>query len=379
MFFLNYIVFILIILFTHLIALSTQMLSSNQYFFGVYIKQIILDEDLKKKINKDFKRKLNISLLLTIAIYLILKDIFNLNLGANIIISITIYFVLFYLILMDEYKKVKYIKNTYLANLEIIQGENKDDNKDETSAKFIITEDKVLTEQKKKLIKKFKILFGICIGLSIISFLYVLISYKDMPDTIITHWGSGGKPDGFAKKNIIDVFFVNGLDISMVILFAVMGIGSISGNTYIDTENLEVNRKKAIKYLNGIGYSFFALTLSMQSMTTTTPIFMVQEKNIPIWLMIGICIVPIFISVAMIYYYLMLSSIKPKSRNIYTVENDDEKWIYGFIYYNKGDPNLMVEKRLGAGWSMNMAHPLGKFITILLVVITVGSLLIGFI
>lgn len=375
MFFLNYIVFILIILFTHIIALSTQMLSSNQYFFGVYIKQIILEEDLKKKINKDFKRKLNISLLLTIAIYLILKDIFNLNLGANIIISITIYFVLFYLILRDEYKKVKYIKDTYLANLEIIQGENKD----QISAKVTTTEDKALTEQKKKLIKKFKILFGICIGLPAMSFLYVLINYKNMPDIIITHWGSGGKPDGFAKKNIIDVFFVNGLDISLVLLFAIMGIGSISGNTYIDTENLEVNRKKAIKYLNGIGYSFFALTLSMQSITSTTPIFMVQEKDMPMWLMIGGCILPIFTSVAMIYYYLMLSSLKPKSRNIYTVENDDEKWIYGFIYYNKEDPKLMVEKRLGAGWSMNMAHPLGKFITILLVIITVGSLLIGFI
>lgn len=375
MFFLNYVIFILIILFTHIIALSTQMLSSNQYFFGVYIKQITLEEDSKKKINKDFKRKLNISLLLTILIYLILKDIFNLNLGANIIISITIYFVLFYLILMDEYKKVKYIKDTYLVNLEIIQCENKD----KISAKVTITEDKVLIEQKKKLIKKFKILFSICIGLSAISFLYVLVSYKDMPDIIITHWGSGGKPDGFAKKNIIDVFFVNGLDISLVLLFAVMGIGSISGNTYIDTENLEVNRKKAIKYLNGIGYSFFSLTLSMQSITTTTPIFMVQEKNIPMWLTIGVCILPIFISAAMIYYYLMLSSLKPKSRNIYTVENDDEKWIYGFIYYNKEDPKLMVEKRLGAGWSMNMAHPLGKFITILLVVITVGSLLIGFI
>lgn len=375
MFFLNYVIFILIILFTHIIALSTQMLSSNQYFFGVYIKQITLEEDSKKQINKDFKRKLNISLLLTILIYLILKDIFNLNLGANIIISITIYFVLFYLILMDEYKKVKYIKDTYLVNLEIIQCENKD----KISAKVTITEDKVLIEQKKKLIKKFKILFSICIGLSAISFLYVLVSYKDMQDIIITHWGSGGKPDGFAKKNIIDVFFVNGLDISLVLLFAVMGIGSISGNTYIDTENLEVNRKKAIKYLNGIGYSFFSLTLSMQSITTTTPIFMVQEKNIPMWLTIGVCILPIFISAAMIYYYLMLSSLKPKSRNIYTVENDDEKWIYGFIYYNKEDPKLMVEKRLGAGWSMNMAHPLGKFITILLVVITVGSLLIGFI
>ena len=279
------------------------------------------------------------------------------------------------MILRDEYKKVKYIKDTYLANLEIIQGENKN----QISAKVTTTEDKALTEQKKKRIKSLKILFGICIGLPAMSFLYVLINYKNMPDIIITHWGSGGKPDGFAKKNIIDVFFVNGLDISLVLLFAIMGIGSISGNTYIDTENLEVNRKKAIKYLNGIGYSFFALTLSMQSITSTTPIFMVQEKDMPMWLMIGGCILPIFTSVAMIYYYLMLSSLKPKSRNIYTVENDDEKWIYGFIYYNKEDPKLMVEKRLGAGWSMNMAHPLGKFITILLVIITVGSLLIGFI
>lgn len=200
-----------------------------------------------------------------------------------------------------------------------------------------------------------------------------------MPDIIITHWGSGGKPDGFSEKNIINVFFTSALDVSMVALFSLMGIGSISGNTYIDDSNLETNRKKAIKYLNRIGYSFFALTLSIQSITTTIPIFMVQEKDMPLWLIISSCIVPIFMSIAMIYSYLMLSSIKPKSRNIYTVENDDEKWIYGFVYYNKDDPKLMVEKRLGAGWSINMANPLGKLITIMLVVITLGSFLIGFI
>ncbi len=165
----------------------------------------------------------------------------------------------------------------------------------------------------------------------------------------------------------------------MVLLFAVIGIGSIAGNTYIDESNLEVNRKKAVKYLNGIGYSFLALTISIQSITTTIPIFMVQEKDMPMWLTLGSCIIPIFIVVPVIYYYLMLSSIKPKSRNMYTVENDDEKWIYGFIYYNKEDPKLMVEKRLGMGWSMNMARPLGKLITIILILITVGSLLICFI
>lgn len=375
MFFLNYIVFILIILFTHLIALSTQSLSSRKYFFGVYINEIIIEEDLKVKITKDFKRKLNVSLFLSIMVYLILKTIFDLNIGANIIISTTIYLTLFFFILTIEYKKVKYVKDTYLANLQLYNN----DNKEQVPIRVIIKEDEILAKEKKKIIKKFKILFGICIILSLVSFVYVLLSYKNMPDTIITHWGAYGKPNGYSKKNILNVFFTSFIDISMVLLFALIGIGSVAGNTYIDNKNLEVNRKKAVKYLNGIGYSFLTLTLSIQSITSTIPIFMVQEKDMPMWLTIGSCIIPIFIVVPVIYFYLMLSSIKPKSRNMYTIENDDEKWIYGFIYYNKEDPKLMVEKRLGMGWSINMAHTLGKVITIILVLITVGSLLISFI
>ena len=375
MFFLNYIVFILIILFTHLIALSTQSLSSRKYFFGVYINEIIIEEDLKVKITKDFKRKLNVSLFLSIMVYLILKTIFDLNIGANIIISTTIYLTLFFFILTIEYKKVKYVKDAYLANLQIYNN----DNKEQVPIRVIIKEDEILAKEKKRIIKKFKILFGICIILSLVSFVYVLLSYKNMPDTIITHWGAYGKPNGYSKKNILNVFFTSFIDISMVLLFAVIGIGSVAGNTYIDNKNLEVNRKKAVKYLNGIGYSFLTLTLSIQSITSTIPIFMVQEKDMPMWLTIGSCIIPIFIVVPVIYFYLMLSSIKPKSRNMYTIENDDEKWIYGFIYYNKEDPKLMVEKRLGMGWSINMAHTLGKVITIILVLITVGSLLISFI
>lgn len=375
MFFLNYIVFILLILFTHLIALSTQLLSSKKYFFGVYVNEINLEEDFKSEINKDFKKKLNLDLFLSIIIYVILKSIFDLNIGLNIVICNTIYLILFFEILRIEYKKVKYIKVIYLNNMELCNNGNKEDK----TVRVIIEEDKILAEKKKSLIKKFKILFGICISLSLMSFIYVLINYNNMPDIIITHWGAGGKPNGYSKKNIIDVFLLSFIDISMVIMFSAIGIGTIKCNTYIDDDNLEINRKKAIKYLNALGYSLFALTLSIQSVTTTIPIFMVKEKNIPMWLTIGSCIIPMFIGVVLIYYYIMLSSIKPKIRNMYTVENDDEKWIYGFIYYNKDDTRLMVEKRLGMGWSINMAKPMGQFITMILALMLVGSLLICFI
>lgn len=369
---LDYIIFILILLFTHMLAINTQNISSKQYFYGVYVKQIHIEENLKKEIDRNFKFKLNISLLIVITIYIIFNLIFKLNIGLNITISTIIYLALYYIFLKNEYKKVKNIKNNYLVI-------NKENIKQERKERKSLKEDNDLRSLKLKIIKKFKILFGICIVLSLLSFLYVLVNYNSMPETIITHWGSGGRPDGFAKKNIIDVFFTNFIDICMVILLAVMGIGSISSNTYIDNENLERNRKKAIKYLNGIGYSFFIMTLTIQSITTTIPIFMVQQKNIPLQLTLFVCIAPIFISVALIYFYIMLGSLKPKDKSSYAVENDDEKWIYGFIYYNEEDPCLMVEKRLGAGWSMNMAHPLGKLMTFILFLILVVTMIICFI
>ena len=103
----------------------------------------------------------------------------------------------------------------------------------------------------------------------------------------------------------------------------------------------------------------------------------IKKTNISI-IIIG-CIIPIFISVSLIYFYIMLSSLKLKDKNLYQMENDDEKWIYGFIYYNKEDPKFLVEKRLGVGWNINMATTKGKVFTILILVMTVGSLILPFI
>ncbi len=40
--------------------------------------------------------------------------------------------------------------------------------------------------------------------------------------------------------------------------------------------------------------------------------------------------------------------------------DDDDNWIWGMIYYNPKDRHSMVEKRVGAGTTMNMATPAGK-------------------
>lgn len=62
-------------------------------------------------------------------------------------------------------------------------------------------------------------------------------------------------------------------------------------------------------------------------------------------------------------------------RDIMPVD-DDEKWLWGMVYYNPGDKHSMVEKRLGTGMTMNMATPLGKGTAILVAVVLLSLPLI---
>ncbi|MBP5529071.1 MAG: hypothetical protein J6X80_03375, partial [Lachnospiraceae bacterium] len=56
------------------------------------------------------------------------------------------------------------------------------------------------------------------------------------------------------------------------------------------------------------------------------------------------------------------------------VEDDDDHWFLGMFYYNPNDRKLNVDKRVGVGMTINMAHPVGKIITGFGVLTIVGSI-----
>ena len=55
--------------------------------------------------------------------------------------------------------------------------------------------------------------------------------------------------------------------------------------------------------------------------------------------------------------------------------DDDDNWILGMFYYNPNDSRLNVEKRLGYGGTVNIAHPAGKAIMIVSAILIFGSLI----
>ena len=60
-----------------------------------------------------------------------------------------------------------------------------------------------------------------------------------------------------------------------------------------------------------------------------------------------------------------------KEMNIF--EDDDNHWIGGLFYYNPKDKRLNVEKRVGVGGTINMAHPIGKLLGVFLGLSIVGT------
>ena len=54
-------------------------------------------------------------------------------------------------------------------------------------------------------------------------------------------------------------------------------------------------------------------------------------------------------------------------------DDDDDNWIYGIFYYNPKDYRLNIERRDGLGTTINMAHPLGKVISIAVALTLIGT------
>ena len=54
-----------------------------------------------------------------------------------------------------------------------------------------------------------------------------------------------------------------------------------------------------------------------------------------------------------------------------------EGLIAGLIYYNKDDPAVWVEKRVGVGWTLNFAQPTSCIMMILLIVVSIAAMVMG--
>ena len=62
-------------------------------------------------------------------------------------------------------------------------------------------------------------------------------------------------------------------------------------------------------------------------------------------------------------------------KDMLLLSDDDDSWILGMFYYNPKDKRLNVEKRIGVGGTINLAHPMGKVLGGLAALCLLGTVL----
>lgn len=210
---------------------------------------------------------------------------------------------------------------------------------------------------------------------------FTVSKYDLLPNEIATNFDIMGNATHYAEKNIgtflsliISIVFI-----SVIFIFVEYIIRSTK--LRIDPRNVERSREGNIKYRNILSNTMIWTEIVTLLLLTIGNLVLLQVIDMNI---IIVCIN--FICIILLIGVLVIFIVKAnKIRFDYKIEkdtvvhkDDDDKWIFGLIYYNKEDPRVNVEKRFGIGYTVNAGTPAGMAIYIGTVIVLIIVLALSF-
>jgi len=363
-------IFLSIILFFQ--GLFVNRVSNNGIIFGVRVPvEFRKDEDIQK-LEKEYKKIYILSVFPTIVIvnflvYLYPKVYIFLLLTFLLIFLTNLPVLIFWKRMIDLKKEKKWDKlgkNIVVVDTSIRKPKNKKDIKGIKNKTFLIL-----------------------LIVPIITLIITFISYDRIPDVFPTHYNGKGIPDSFAIKNsfsgFIYLILLPIIQALMILFFMVINKFTINGKTDINSGSIREIReqRKVFKKYNSI--FLFLLALEMIILFSFIQFCMIYGWSINI--INGIFLTIIFASI--IIFTIVTYKIGQGGKNIKVsnaekeiYRDDDKYWILGSFYYNKKDPSLFIEKRIGIGWDVNIGNPIGMtimivpFVLIFIMIIVLGIL-----
>ena len=143
----------------------------------------------------------------------------------------------------------------------------------------------------------------------------------------------------------------------------------ISGDSGI---NANYNRAKKKNFADMFVLGAWVNLLLLAAWLST---YMIAYSNITIMISTMVYMVLIFAGIALfVIRNRKIDACYEKEMKL--LEDDDDHWILGLFYYNPNDSRLNVEKRAGVGVTVNVAHPVGKVITGIGVLVMVGVIIL---
>lgn len=362
----KYFIFPFITVTLYIQVFNLNRFSNNGIYFGVRVPLEYKNDIDILRLEKKYKKE-NIVFVLPLIILLNILYIFNIKMWllltyTFISIGITQILPIIY------WKKMKRIKNE--RGWKVL------------SKNVIIVETGLRQPKKNSRIKALEtkhylILLIIPFVISILT----LINYNKLPELIPVHYNAAGVVDKVVEKGTTAAYMnLAGIPFMLVLMiFFFVLINKITVNSKSDLFSGKIKgtiEKKLLfkKYISIFTWILALETLIIMSLPQVSILFDLGTEIMTIPMVILFISIGVFILIS--YYF------GQGGRNIKTTEegeenyrDDDDRYILGSIYYNKNDPALMVEKRIGVGWTVNLAHPIGMILMVLPFIIMIGLII----
>ncbi|MBV6431252.1 MAG: hypothetical protein IANPNBLG_01381 [Bryobacteraceae bacterium] len=202
--------------------------------------------------------------------------------------------------------------------------------------------------------------------------LFLAVHYSTMPARIPVHWNIHGAAGRWAARSFLAVFFAPILSALLQVMLAL----------------LATDLARAALAVQGAGESSAWKRASLQANLTLI-------ESLRLLLAALLCLIAFLgplsssahggkwasslllflVSALLLVTLLGVVRITRLQRNWESAASSREpefqpsNWRWGVFYHNPDDPNLLVHKRLGAGFTLNFAHPRAKLHALLLAAI----------
>lgn len=222
--------------------------------------------------------------------------------------------------------------------------------------------------------------FGVTVAILVVVTVVGIVRWPQLPDPIPTHFDANGNVDGWAAKSVWSVFGLHLILTATAVLMVVLGLlipsrrqhpdgqadlgrAEARGRTGVVVATLAVCALLMALVDAGLSSAIWwaAETATVQAITASTVIAS-----------LAVCILPLVLAARM-------------RREIATGEpgdtetpDDDAHWkLGGQVYLNRADPSVWVPKRVGIGYTVNVATPAGVAVTVVIGLVLVGCIVVG--
>lgn len=207
---------------------------------------------------------------------------------------------------------------------------------------------------------------ALVVALTLAPFVLLAAVWREFPDLVPVHWNIRGEVDGWSRKNVFSVFALPVIGIYMQGLFLLLkgGIREMrpAPPAAFAEPWMRVKAEQARAYARLFDWIRVSDGLLVAAIACGIAAGAVERYRSLTWVAVAAALAAAALLVVVLGYWIVkLFRLKGELEKLPAPpsprpEDDDANWPGGLVYYNPADPALFVEKRLGVGYTFNMAN-----------------------